>query len=54
MTIAQVRLDHYDTFEMSKGELLDWAEKVLKPAAKAAIQGEGKTGYRKLVRILSG
>ena len=42
MTIAQVRLDHYDTFEMSKGELLDWAEKVLKPAAKAAIQGEGK------------
>ena len=42
MTIAQVRLDHYDTFEMSKGELLDWAEKVLKPAAKAAIQGIGK------------
>lgn len=42
MTIAQVRLDHYDTFEMSKGELLDWAEKVLKPAAKAAIRGEGK------------
>lgn len=42
MTIAQVRLDHYDTFEMSNGELLDWAEKVLKPAAKAAIQGKGK------------
>lgn len=42
MTIAQVRLDHYDTFEMSKGELLDWAEKVLKPAAKAAIRGEGE------------
>ena len=42
MTIAQVRLDHYDTFEMSKVELLDWAEKVLKPAAKAAIQGKGK------------
>lgn len=42
MTIAQARLDHYDTFEMSKGELLDWAEKVLKPAAKAAIQGKGK------------
>lgn len=42
MTIAQVRLDHYDTFEMSKGDLLDWAEKVLKPAAKAAIQGKGK------------
>ena len=42
MTIAQVRLDHYDTFEMSKGELLDWAEKVLKPAAKAAMQGIGK------------
>nr|DAE20401.1 MAG TPA: Protein of unknown function (DUF2800) [Siphoviridae sp. cttOT32] len=42
MTIAQVRLDHYDTFEMSKSDLLDWAEKVLKPAAKAAIQGKGK------------
>lgn len=42
MTIAQVRLDHYDTFEMSKDELLDWAEKVLKPAAKEAIQGKGK------------
>lgn len=42
MTIAQVRLDHYDTFEMSKGELLDWADKVLKPAAKMAIQGKGK------------
>lgn len=42
MTIAQVRLDHYDTFEMSKGDLLEWAEKVLKPAAKAAIQGKGK------------
>lgn len=42
MTIAQVRLDHYDTFEMSKSELLDWAEKVLKPAGKSAIQGKGK------------
>ena len=42
MTIAQVRLDHYDTFEMSKSDLLDWAEKVLKPAAKVAIQGGGK------------
>lgn len=42
MTIAQVRLDHYDTFEMSKEDLLAWAEKVLKPAAKAAIQGKGK------------
>lgn len=42
MTIAQVRLDHYDTFEMSKSDLLDWAEKVLKTAAKRAIQGIGK------------
>lgn len=42
MTIAQVRLDHYDTFEMSKNDLLAWAEKVLKPAAKKAIQGIGK------------
>nr|DAR56690.1 MAG TPA: Protein of unknown function (DUF2800) [Caudoviricetes sp.] len=42
MTIAQVRLDHYDTFEMPKKDLLAWAEKVLKPAAKKAIQGVGK------------
>lgn len=42
MTIAQVRLDHYDTFEMTKQDLLAWAEKVLKPAAKKAIQGIGK------------
>lgn len=42
MTIAQVRLDHYDTFEVYKEDLLAWAEEVLKPAAKAAIQGEGK------------
>lgn len=42
MTIAQVRLDHYDTFEMSKKDLLAWAERVLKPAAKMAIQGIGK------------
>lgn len=42
MTIAQVRLDHYDTFEMTKQDLLAWAEKVLKPAAKMAIQGIGK------------
>lgn len=42
MTIAQVRLDHYDTFEMSKEDLLAWADKVLKPAAKMAIQGIGK------------
>lgn len=42
MTIAQVRLDHYDTFEMTKQDLLAWAEEVLKPAAKAAIQGKGK------------
>lgn len=42
MTIAQVRLDHYDTFEMTKQDLLAWADKVLKPAAKMAIQGIGK------------
>lgn len=42
MTIAQVRLDHYDTFEVYKEDLLAWAEEVLKPAAKMAIQGIGK------------
>lgn len=42
MTIAQVRLDHYDTFEATRKELLSWAEEILKPAAKMAIQGGGK------------
>ena len=42
MTIAQVRLDHYDTFEVYKEDLLAWADEVLKPAAKMAIQGMGK------------
>ena len=42
MSIAQVRLDHYDTFEMSREDLLAWADEVLKPAAKMASQGIGK------------
>lgn len=42
MTIAQVRLDHYDTFEVYKEDLLAWADEVLRPAAKMAIQGVGK------------
>lgn len=42
MTIAQVRLDHYDTFVMSKKDLLDWARIVLRPAARKAISGEGE------------
>lgn len=42
MTIAQVRLDHYDTFEVYKEDLLAWADEVLRPAAKMAIQGIGK------------
>lgn len=41
MTIAQVRMDHFDTFEMSVKELKKWAKDVLTPAAKAAFEGAG-------------
>lgn len=41
MTIAQVRLDHYDTFEISRQDLMSWGRKVLKPKAELAIKGEG-------------
>lgn len=41
MTIVQPRLDSISTFELPTQELLDWAENVLKPAAKAAYEGEG-------------
>lgn len=43
MTIIQPRIS-YDpsTFVLTRTELLDWAEKVLKPAAALAIKGEGE------------
>lgn len=42
MSVGQPRLHHYDTIEMKVEDLLDWAEKVLKPKAKKAFKGEGK------------
>lgn len=42
MTIAQPRLENYSSDEMSAGDLLSWAEEVVKPAAAQAEAGEGR------------
>ena len=42
MTIYQPRLSNISTYEMSKEDLLKWAEDVLVPAGKLAYKGEGK------------
>ncbi|MCK1996827.1 DUF2800 domain-containing protein [Psychrobacillus psychrodurans] len=42
MTIVQPRLDAISTYEMSAVTLYDWAEKVIKPKAELAINGEGE------------
>ena len=42
MTIFQPRRDNISTYEISTGELLAWAEEVLKPTAALAYNGEGK------------
>lgn len=46
LVIAQVRLNHFDVWEISANDLLQWADKVLKPTAKKAFAGKGeqKTG----------
>jgi hypothetical protein len=41
MTIHQPRLDHVTTETLSIGDLLDWAENIVKPAAIKAYAGEG-------------
>lgn len=41
MTIIQPRLGNYSTDEMPYQELLDWAEKVVKPAAQEAAGEQG-------------
>lgn len=41
MTIVQPRLDSVSTDDMRIGELLEWAETVVKPAAAQAFAGEG-------------
>ncbi|MFC0906337.1 DUF2800 domain-containing protein [Clostridium sp. MT-14] len=42
MTIIQPRLDSISTDEISTKDLLEWAEKVLKPTAELAFKGEGE------------
>ena len=41
-TIFQPRRSNISTFELSKDELLRWADEVLAPAARLAYQGEGE------------
>ena len=41
MTIYQPRRDNLSTYELSKEDLLLWAEEVLKPAADLAFAGDG-------------
>jgi hypothetical protein len=41
LTIVQPRLDHIDTFTISRSKLLHWAETELKPAAEKAFNGTG-------------
>lgn len=42
MTIFQPRRENISTFEMSKDELLKWADTCLKPTAELAYNGEGE------------
>lgn len=41
MTIIQPRLDSISEWEISKTDLLDWANNTVKPKAEMAIKGEG-------------
>jgi hypothetical protein len=41
LSIFQPRRDHVSTFEISKTDLLSWADTVLAPAAELAFLGEG-------------
>ena len=42
MHIYQPRRSNVSTFTISKDELLDWADKTLKPTAKLAFEGKGE------------
>ena len=42
LSIYQPRRENIDSFELTKDELLDWAENVLAPTAKLAWEGEGE------------
>ncbi len=42
LTIFQPRRDNISTFEISKADLIKWAEEILKPTAELAFNGEGE------------
>ena len=42
LTIFQPRRDNISTYEISKADLMKWAEKILKPTAELAYNGEGE------------
>ncbi len=42
LTIFQPRRDNIDTFELSKADLLRWADEILAPIAKLAYEGQGE------------
>lgn len=42
MTIFQPRREHISTYEITKEELLEWADTVLAPTAQLAAKGEGE------------
>ena len=42
LSIYQPRRDNVDTFELTKADLLKWADEVLAPIAKLAYEGEGE------------
>ena len=42
MTIYQPRRENVSTFEMTKADLVKWAEEVLKPTAQLAYEGKGE------------
>lgn len=42
ITVAQVRLDNISSWEIMKDDLVDWAEKVVRPKAEEAYDGPGE------------
>ena len=42
LSIFQPRRDNVDTFELTKADLLQWADDVLAPTAKLAYEGQGE------------
>lgn len=47
MTINQPRIGNLQTFEFSLDELIEWGDKVVRPAADQALNGEGNWDFDK-------